>query len=77
MHSREPLSIAGKALIGIMVLLGANMASATVNLDTDVTTANFAQETVTATLTGKDGATYFVVKDGTANHLDVEAMLGF
>ena len=37
----------------------------------------FAQETITSSLTGKDGATYYVVVNGGAEALDVTAALGF
>ena len=75
MLSRKPFGVVGTAMLGIMALLGTNVANA-IDLDTDMDGVTFAQETITSSLTGKDGATYYVV-DGGADALDVTAALGF
>ena len=67
MLSRKPLRLFGAAILGIMALLGTNAANALIDLDGDDTNGvTFAQETITSSLTGKDGATYYVVDGGTA-----------
>ena len=77
MLSRKPLGVIGVAMLGIMALLGTNAANAVIDLDGEDTGAvTYAQETITETLQGKDGATYYVV-DGGVDELDVTAELGF
>ena len=77
MLSRKPLGIVSVAILGIMALLGTNAANAVISLDgDDMGGVTFAQETITSSLEGRDGATYYVV-DGGVDELDVTAELGF
>ena len=65
MLSRKPLGVVGAAMLGIMALLGTNAANAVIDLDGDDTDGvTFAQETITSSLQGKDGTTYYVVDGG-------------
>ena len=66
MLSRKPLGVIGAAMLGIMALLMTNAANAVIGLDGDDTGGViFAQETITSSLEGRDGTTYYVVKGGT------------
>ena len=76
MHIRNYFGAAGAATLGIMALLGTNAANAVINLDDNMGAVIYAQETITSSLEGIDGATYYEV-DGGGNELDVVAMLGF
>lgn len=77
MLSRKPLGFVGAAMLGIMALLGTSTANAAIDLDADTTTAKYAQETITETLAGTGGGTYYIVNSGSENHLVVSADLGF
>ena len=77
MLSRKPLGVIGAAILGLMALLGTNVANAVIDLDgVDAGAVVYVQETITKTLQGRDGATYYVV-DGGDENLDVTAALGF
>ena len=77
MYIRNSFGAAGKAMLGIMALLVTNAANAVISLDgDDLGGVTYAQETITSSLEGRDGATYYVV-DGGEERLDVTAMLGF
>ena len=77
MLSRKPLGVVGATMLGLMALLGTNAANAVIGLDgEDTGGVIYAQETITSSLEGRNGATYYVVNGGDSE-LDVTAELGF
>ena len=77
MLSRKPFTKAALAWIGIVALFAPPGAWATINLDADPQMGvKYAQETITKSLQGNDGVTYYVV-DGGTDLLDVSAAVGF
>ena len=76
MLSNKTWGIAGAAMLGTAALLGTNAANAVIDLDAGTSTANFAKESITATVTGKDGNTYYKL-DGGGDVLNVKAEVGF
>ena len=81
MLSRQPLVIAGAAMLGTVALLGTNVANGAIDLDSadkSVAAATYASETVsTATdrIEDVDGVKYYVL-DGGESALDVSGMAG-
>ena len=78
MLSKIPFRIAGAAMLGTVALLGTNAANAAINLDADSkrdAAVTYAMETVTESVTGKDGRTYYMVSNA-ANSMDVSGMVG-
>ena len=76
MLSRKPFTKAALAWLGIIALFAPPGAWA-IDLDADPQVGvKYAQETITKSLQGNDGATYYVVAGG-ADLLDVTAELGF
>ena len=64
-------------MLGIIALFAPPGAWAVINLDADPQVGvKYAQETITKTFQGNDGATYYIV-DGGENLLDVSAAVGF
>ena len=77
MLSRKPFTKATLAWIGIIALFAPLGAWAAINLDADPQVGiKYAQETITKSLQGNDGVTYYVV-DGGTDLLDTTAALGF
>ena len=77
MLSRKPFTKAVLAWIGIIALFVPLGAWAVINLDADPQVGvKYAQETITTSLQGNDGVTYYVV-DGGTDLLNVTAALGF
>ena len=78
MLSKTPFRIAGAAMLGTVALLGTNAANALIDLDSDSKSsaaATYAMETITSTVAGEDGNTYYVVS-GAADSLDVKGEVG-
>ena len=67
MLSNKSFGIAGAAMLGTVALLGTNAAYAVINLDEmdkSDPAVTYAMETITASVEGEDGGTYYTVDGG-------------